>query len=124
MIGPELSRIGSTRTRRDLLEAILYPSVRLAQSYQPLRVLTQDGQVYNGLVKSENAQELVLILAAERPSLFHWMRSMFDKRATCRSCRWTRSNVESPRIGRFDRHVGNEEVKDALGVCRRCFGPL
>ncbi len=66
MIGPELSRIGSTRTRRDLLEAILYPSVRLAQSYQPLRVLTQDGQVYNGLVKSENAQELVLVLAADK----------------------------------------------------------
>ena len=66
-IGPELTRIGSSRTRRALLEAILFPSARLEQSYQPVRVLTLDGQVHNGLVKnSSNAKTLDLQLAADK----------------------------------------------------------
>lgn len=66
-IGPELSRIGASRTRRALLEAILFPSARLEQSYQPTRVLTLDGQVYNGIVKStSNSKTLDLQLTADK----------------------------------------------------------
>ena len=66
-IGPELTRIGSSRTRRALLEAILFPSARLEQSYQPVRVLTLDGQVYNGIVRnSSNAKTLDLQLTADK----------------------------------------------------------
>ena len=66
-IGPELSRIGASRTRRALLEAILFPSARLEQSYQPVRVLTLDGQVYNGIVKnSSNSKTLDLQLTADK----------------------------------------------------------
>lgn len=49
-IGPNLTHIGSSRTRPALLEAILFPSARLEQSFQPTKVLTHDGQVYNGLI--------------------------------------------------------------------------
>jgi putative membrane-bound dehydrogenase-like protein len=49
-IGPNLTHIGSSRTRSALLEAILFPNARLEQSYQPTKVLTHDGQVYNGLI--------------------------------------------------------------------------
>ncbi len=65
-IGPELSRIGSTRTRRDLLEAILFPSLRLAQSYQATQVVTTDGEVLNGIVQSESRNELELVINADR----------------------------------------------------------
>ncbi len=66
-IGPELSRIGGSRTRRALLEAILFPSARLEQSYQPTRVLTLDGQVYNGIVKNTSTSKtLELQLAADK----------------------------------------------------------
>ncbi|MDX1929149.1 MAG: hypothetical protein SFV81_21660 [Pirellulaceae bacterium] len=66
-IGPELTRIGGSRTRRALLEAILFPSARLEQSYQPTRVLTLDGQVYNGIVKNtSNAKTLDLQLTADK----------------------------------------------------------
>ena len=66
-IGPELSRIGSSRTRRALLEAVLFPSARLEQSYQPTRILTLDGQVYNGIVKNtSNASTLDLQLTADK----------------------------------------------------------
>lgn len=66
-IGPELSRIGGSRTRRALLEAILFPSARLEQSYQPTRILTLDGQVYNGIIKNtSNANTLDLQLTADK----------------------------------------------------------
>ncbi len=65
-VGPDLTRIGATRTKRDLLEAILFPSVRFAQSYQPVRILTTDGQVYNGLITNENANEIDLLIAADK----------------------------------------------------------
>jgi putative heme-binding domain-containing protein len=44
-----------------LLEAILFPSARLEQSYTPLRVLTADGQVLNGLVARDSGDSLELI---------------------------------------------------------------
>ncbi len=65
-IGPELSRIGASRTRRDLLEAILFPSSRLEQSYQPTKILTEDGQVHNGLIKRETGDEVELQVAADK----------------------------------------------------------
>ncbi len=66
-IGPELTRIGGSRTRRALLEAILFPSARLEQSYQPTKVLTKDGQVYNGLLKRQNvANHLELQLTVDK----------------------------------------------------------
>lgn len=66
-IGPELTRIGASRTRRALLEAIMFPSARLEQSYQPTKVLTHDGQVYNGLVKKQSTnKQLELQLTVDK----------------------------------------------------------
>jgi len=59
--GPELSRIGKSRMRRDLVEAILFPSARLEQSYRSTKVLTSDGRVLNGLVASKNDTTLELV---------------------------------------------------------------
>jgi putative membrane-bound dehydrogenase-like protein len=65
-IGPELTRIGRSRTREAILEAILFPSSRIEQSYQPLRVLTESGQVYNGLVTRMNDDALELQVTADK----------------------------------------------------------
>ena len=65
-IGPELTRIGATRTKRDLLEAIVLPSVRLAASYQPIRVQTTEGEVFNGLLRNETSDELEIVVSAEK----------------------------------------------------------
>lgn len=64
-IGPELTRIGGSRTREALLEAILFPSARIEQSYQPERILTIDGQVYNGLARAER-DAIEVQIAADR----------------------------------------------------------
>ncbi len=65
-IGPDLTRIGGSRTASALLEAILFPSARLEQSYHSTRVLTTDGQIYNGLLRVHGEESIELQLNAER----------------------------------------------------------
>jgi len=65
-VGPDLTRIGGVRSERDLLEAILYPSASLVRSYEPVVLATSDGRVVNGLLKSETADEYVLVTGANQ----------------------------------------------------------
>ena len=66
-IGPDLTHIGSSRTRPALLEAILFPSARLEQSYQSTKILTHDGQVYNGLITQHlSPTQFVMQLSADK----------------------------------------------------------
>jgi putative heme-binding domain-containing protein len=63
-IGPDLTKVGAIRTERDLLESIVYPSASFVRSYEPLQVTTKRGKVYNGVVRRENTDEIVLALDA------------------------------------------------------------
>jgi putative heme-binding domain-containing protein len=65
-VGPILSKIGQSRSRRDLLEAILFPSARLEQAYRSTKVRLQDGEVLQGLVVSETPKELVLQVSVDQ----------------------------------------------------------
>ncbi len=60
MTGPDLTRIGSIRQERDLLESILYPSLSFVRSYEPVVISTVDGKVVNGLIRNETAEEITL----------------------------------------------------------------
>ncbi len=62
--GPDLTRIGQIRQRRDLLEAIVYPSASFVRSYEPVVVATAD-KSYNGIVVDEGATHLSLALDAD-----------------------------------------------------------
>lgn len=59
-VGPDLTRIGTIRNERDLLESILYPSLSFVRSFEPLTVATREGKVVNGLVKKDSADEMIL----------------------------------------------------------------
>lgn len=59
-VGPDLTNIGQVRTERDLLEAIVYPSASFVRSYEPMRVATKSGEEYNGVVRRDTPDELVL----------------------------------------------------------------
>jgi putative membrane-bound dehydrogenase-like protein len=59
-VGPDLTRVGAIRTRRDLLEAIVYPSASFVRGYEPIVIVTGDGKTHNGLIRSENADEITL----------------------------------------------------------------
>jgi putative heme-binding domain-containing protein len=63
-VGPDLSRIGRTRSRRDLLEAIIYPSASFVRSYEPVNVVTADGRQWTGTIRDQSSTELKLQLNA------------------------------------------------------------
>jgi putative membrane-bound dehydrogenase-like protein len=63
-VGPDLTHIAKTRSERDLLEAIVFPSASFVRSYEPMKVTTKSGKVYNGLVRKDTPEEIVLQLNA------------------------------------------------------------
>jgi len=63
-VGPDLSRIGRTRARPDLLEAIMYPSASFVRSYEPVTVLTTDGRQLSGTIRDQSSDGLKLQLNA------------------------------------------------------------
>ncbi len=63
-IGPDLTNIGKIRAERDLLEAILFPSASFVRSFEPTQIVTKAGKAYNGLVRNEAGDEIVLVMSA------------------------------------------------------------
>lgn len=59
-IGPDLSRIGSIRKRRDLLEAIVFPSATIVNNYETWSALTQNGRTHTGVIQRATSRSLVL----------------------------------------------------------------
>ncbi len=59
-IGPDLSQIGRIRTRRDLLEAVVFPSASFARGFEPVTITTVAGLTHNGVIGTESGQELTL----------------------------------------------------------------
>jgi putative heme-binding domain-containing protein len=59
-LGPDLTRIGQVRTERDLLEAIVYPSMSFVRSYEPVVVVTTDGELHSGVLRSDASDAVVL----------------------------------------------------------------
>lgn len=63
-VGPDLTAIGPTRTKRDLLEAIIYPSASFVRSYEPLIVTTKTDDLFSGVLRKDAADEVVLATGA------------------------------------------------------------
>ncbi len=59
-VGPDLAGIITRHDREYILESILFPNKQIAQGFESVVVKTKDGQAYAGILKSENAGELVL----------------------------------------------------------------
>jgi putative heme-binding domain-containing protein len=64
-IGPDLSRIGATRTPADLLEAIVVPSASFARGFEPFIVSTTKGQIHAGII-SRQTSDAVFLRKADR----------------------------------------------------------
>ena len=52
--GPDLSKIGAVRDRRDLLESILYPNASFVRSYEPVHIELVNGETVSGVMQQEN----------------------------------------------------------------------
>ena len=57
--GPDLTGIGSIRSKQDLLEAILYPSSSIARYYESVLVKTKKGES-SGLILKDTHDEIIL----------------------------------------------------------------
>jgi putative heme-binding domain-containing protein len=60
-IGPDLTKIGTTRSGRDLLEAIVFPSASFARGYEPFVVATRSGKSLSGILKRQTAEAFYLV---------------------------------------------------------------
>jgi putative membrane-bound dehydrogenase-like protein len=59
-LGPDLTAIGTIRTERDLLEAVIYPSASFVRSYEPWIATAKDGEEYSGVIRRDTQDEIVL----------------------------------------------------------------
>ena len=64
-IGPDLTTIGRSRARRDLIESILFPNATFARGFAPYLVQTDDGKTYSGIILGEGPDQLHLGLDKE-----------------------------------------------------------
>ncbi len=59
--GPDLTTLASRFTRRDMLEAIMYPSKVVSDQYTAIDVELKDGLFYTGMIQSEDSRNLTLL---------------------------------------------------------------
>jgi putative heme-binding domain-containing protein len=59
-VGPDLTRIGTIRSRAELLESIIFPGVTVAPDYRTVVVATRDGRVTTGLVVRDTPTAITL----------------------------------------------------------------
>lgn len=79
-LGPELTRIGRSRSQRDLIEAILYPSHRIEQGFTSTNILTMDDEVITGLITFEDETRIEVAVSAEKKVSIN--KSDIQERAT------------------------------------------
>ena len=59
-VGPDLSKIGATRSREHLLESLLAPSRRIETAYQTYLISKLDGTSVQGIVTRRDTREVVV----------------------------------------------------------------
>jgi putative heme-binding domain-containing protein len=109
-VGPDLTRIAAIRTKRDLLESIVFPSASIVRSYEPVVVQCRSGMTYNGLIKLEMADQIELVTGPDR------------------TVRISRNDIEEIHPSKisvmpagFDRILSRQELSDLLtflGTCK------
>jgi putative heme-binding domain-containing protein len=65
-LGPDLSRIGSSRSRDALVREIRTPSEWMAPGYESVTIVTTDGQKIRGVKKNEDTFSIQIMDARER----------------------------------------------------------
>lgn len=66
-VGPELTNIGNVLSRKQILEALIEPSIRLAPGYGMVSLTLKDGQKVTGTLMEENDDELVVRTSDTEP---------------------------------------------------------
>ena len=69
-VGPELTTIGKTRTRAELLESLLQPSVRVEPQFAAYLVRTKDEKTITGLLVKRDDKQVVIRDAENKEHAF------------------------------------------------------
>jgi putative heme-binding domain-containing protein len=108
-VGPDLTKIGEVRTERDLLEAIVFPSASLVRSFEPIAIATSDGKVFNGLLRGETADEIVLATGINQ-----------EARITRREIEEMRPSTVSVMPAGLDQQLSPQELADLVAFLKAC----
>ncbi len=60
-VGPDLTSIGKTRDSLYLLQSIVDPDAKIAENFETIVLLTEDGQVLSGILRKEDDKTIELI---------------------------------------------------------------
>ena len=63
VIGPDLTSVRKRFTKKEILEAIIFPSHVISDQYRSKQVVTTDGRIYTGLVVPGAEQEWIVLQA-------------------------------------------------------------
>ena len=61
-VGPDLTGIGAVQTPQYLIESVLKPSAVIVKGFETMYLITNDGMAYNGLLVSQDEEEVVLMV--------------------------------------------------------------
>jgi putative heme-binding domain-containing protein len=108
-VGPDLTRIGSIRSERDLMESIVFPSASLVRSFEPIAVATSDGKLTSGLLRGETADELVLATGVNQ-----------EARIARRQIEEIRPSTVSIMPAGLDQQLSPQELADLIAFLKAC----
>lgn len=82
-VGPDLSKIGKEKDRSYLLEAIVDPNAKVAKGFETVILVTTEGLIHSGILKSEDDQ--MVRLMTPTGALISVARDDIDERANGQS---------------------------------------
>lgn len=82
-VGPDLSKIGKDKDRAYLLEAIVDPNAKIAKGFETVILVTADGKIHSGILKSED--DSVVQLMTPTGALVSVAKDEIDERANGQS---------------------------------------
>ncbi len=59
-VGPDLSQVAKEKSRRYLLESIVFPDQDVAEGFESVQLIVRQGVVYNGVLKAEDESSVTI----------------------------------------------------------------
>ena len=108
-VGPDLTKVGAIRTERDLLESIVFPSSSFVQSFEPIIVETNDGDVHSGILRKNDSEEVVLVTGPEQ-----------EVRIARKEIKGMRPGAVSVMPAGLDQQLSGQELVDLVAFLKGC----
>ncbi|MCP4847184.1 MAG: hypothetical protein GY899_04465 [Verrucomicrobiaceae bacterium] len=108
-LGPDLSRIGAIRNRRDLLEAIVFPNATVVNGYENFVIETAVGQSHVGLIQRQTPEAVYLRNAGQRE----------ERVARAKIKKMFRAPVSAMPVG-LDQLLSLEQLADLVAFLESC----